>query len=358
MSTAPAVSARQDFIDWLKASGMVLILIGHVVGGPDALFNVVSVPVYSKQLGVAFFVFATGWGLANDRRARLRAAFNRAFPVYFFGLLCALALSAIYWFSKGTINKSNYLPLLGGVNVLFNFFPANPTTWYIGTYLHLLAFWLWLGPRRVTPLHLVLALVLEVCVRAFFLGLERPFTGYMLLTNWLTVFLLGQYLRDLSDRPGAVRAAIVGALWLAALALWPRLFAALEFNGSFPTRLPAVAPSLAPWLASVMVSVVYLGNTLLALWLFRAVPCNGLVRFVARNSLLIFILHMPIIYALSPAVYGLADEFWAQRALMVALLLLTIGLFSEVVHRAIDVTAWRDRCWQVATARTNPKPLE
>ena len=140
---------RQDFIDWLKASGMLLILIGHLVGAPDALFNAVSVPVYSKQLGVAFFVFAAGWSLANDQRPALRAAFNRAFPIYLYGLLCALALSAIYWFSKGTINKSNYLPLMGGINVFFNFFPANPTTWYIGMYLHLLLFWLWQGRYKI-----------------------------------------------------------------------------------------------------------------------------------------------------------------------------------------------------------------
>jgi fucose 4-O-acetylase-like acetyltransferase len=130
-------AAHQNFIDWLKATGMILIVIGHTVGSPDALFNSVSAPIYSKQLGVAFFVFVAGWGLGNHHRPRFEEAFKRLFPILFYGGVCALLMSAITWIDIHDLAESNYLPLALGVNVFLNYFPANPTTWYIGMYLHL-----------------------------------------------------------------------------------------------------------------------------------------------------------------------------------------------------------------------------
>ncbi len=52
---------RLPFIDWLKCLGMLMIVYGHASAGTD-LFA--TDPVHSKQLGVAFFVFATAVGLA------------------------------------------------------------------------------------------------------------------------------------------------------------------------------------------------------------------------------------------------------------------------------------------------------
>ena len=170
---------RQGFIDWLKATGMLAIVIGHIVGSPYNLFNLVSQPIYTKQLGVCFFIFIVGWSLANEHRTSFRVVFNRIFPVYFYGLFFALLLSSIFIFTINDINESNYSPFVLGINVFLNNFPANPTTWYIGTYLHLLLFWFFfIRGKKITKRHLSIAIIFEILMRAFLLYLDKNFIRY------------------------------------------------------------------------------------------------------------------------------------------------------------------------------------
>jgi fucose 4-O-acetylase-like acetyltransferase len=124
------VQNRVDFIDWLKAIGMSLIVFGHYFGEP---FDQFTQPVYPKQLGVAFFVFLMGWGLASETRPKWQVVYNRLFPMYFWGVAIALFISIIFMLTKGHSAITNYLPFFAGINVFSNFFPSNPTTWYIGT---------------------------------------------------------------------------------------------------------------------------------------------------------------------------------------------------------------------------------
>ena len=55
---------------------MLVIVYGHTAGN-----NVVHTtdPFNPKQLGVAFFVFATGFSLAHEQRPPLRTLYNRLF---------------------------------------------------------------------------------------------------------------------------------------------------------------------------------------------------------------------------------------------------------------------------------------
>ena len=121
------------FIDWMKSLGMFLIVYGHVAG--DSIAQLTP-PIYAKQLGVAFFIFVIGWGLARESRQRFQIVYNRLFPVFFLGLGFAIVISAIVFVMQRDLNESNYLPFFLGINVLLDHFPANPTTWYIGTYIH------------------------------------------------------------------------------------------------------------------------------------------------------------------------------------------------------------------------------
>ncbi len=192
-------SEHQTFIDWMKAVGMLLILIGHVEGDPAVLFNAVASPVYTKQLGVAFFVFVAGWSLAQSQRPRGEEAWRRLFQILLFGVACAVLMSAIKWWTIGELNLSNFSPFVLGVNVFFNHFPANPTTWYIGMYLQLILLWWWFMPNRASLKLLLVAFVLECVIRAGWLALDRSFTAYMMPRNWISVFLLGSLLSELSD---------------------------------------------------------------------------------------------------------------------------------------------------------------
>ncbi len=336
---------HQDFIDWMKAVGMVLIVVGHVVGSPDALFNAVSEPVYSKQLGVAFFVFVAGWGLAHSRRPKWEEAYHRLFAIFLYGGACAVVLSVIYLFTKGDINESNYLPFIAGINVFFNYFPANPTTWYIGMYLHLILLWALFKPTNVRLLHVAVIAVAEVAVRAAIFDAGRNFTAYMLVTNWMTVFALGQYLSRFTDRHSLLNGLGLLAIWLIVLAAWYLLPLPVELNDGFPTQLPkAGGPAFI--LVSALVTAVYAGNTLFAFAVFRNFQSNVVVRFVARNTLLIFILHMPLIYGLVPVLYPLFDEVWMKKLSMALAVILIPGLINELVDRILPVSALRDWLWR------------
>ena len=54
------------FIDWMKGLGLLLIVSGHVSATADHLLP----PIYPKQLGVAFFLFVSGYSLARETQAR------------------------------------------------------------------------------------------------------------------------------------------------------------------------------------------------------------------------------------------------------------------------------------------------
>src|SRR5262245_9230597 len=96
-----------DFIDWMKALGMLLIVYGHIAG--DSIVHLTP-PIYPKQLGVAFFIFIIGWGLARESRHRLQVVYNRLFPVFVLGLSFAVVVSAVAFTMERGLNKSNYLP--------------------------------------------------------------------------------------------------------------------------------------------------------------------------------------------------------------------------------------------------------
>jgi len=344
MTDTATASGHESFIDWMKAVGMLLILTGHVFGGTDVLFNSVSAPIYSKQLGVAFFVFIAGWGLAQTHRPRAETAYRRLFELLFFGAVCALLMSAVTWVQARDLAESNYLPLMLGVNVLLNHFPANPTTWYIGMYTQLILLWWLLMPRRVPLWLLPVVLIAEVAVRALIIDAGRPFTAYMLVSNWMSVFVLGFLLSGVRDRLNVTVGLGLLLLWLGALLLWQQGHHGFAFDNSFPTRYPK-AGELPVIAVSGLVSALYLVNTVFAFFVFRRFRAPWPVRFIARHTLLIFILHMPLIYASVDWVYSVSDNFWVQRCSLIAFALVTLCVLSAIVHRIVPVALIRDAVW-------------
>lgn len=334
---------HQNFIDWMKATGMFFIVFGHVVGDP---FNQFTQPVYPKQLGVAFFVFAMGWSLANDHRTGIRLVFSRLFSVYSWGIGFAILLSCILLITKGDANLSNYEPFVLGVNVILNSFPANPTTWYIGTYLHLLLFWTcFLQGKTLKPSHIVTAFIMEVLIRTVLLGTGRLFTAYMLLPNWLTIFLLGAHLARLQDKPDTRRASLLLICWLAFFTLWGYCGNRIGFGTDFPFR-PVYADVVFPlFVQSLLISVVYLVHTLFFFHLARALPASAAASFLARNTLLIFIAHMPIISAASSTIYSLFASVILKKAALILLLYFGLALASELLHKLLDIKRLREKTW-------------
>lgn len=341
------VQERQNFIDWFKAAGMFLIVFGHVFGDP---FNQFTYPVYPKQLGVVCFIFVLGWSLSSEKRPPLQVLYYRLFPMYFWGISSALLLSGIIFFLKDDLNLSNYLPFALGINTFLNYFPANPTTWFIGLYIHLVLIGVALH-GRIRPSHrLILFLLLfEVMFRALIAHQGKLFIAYMLPINWLTIFALGMYFQQQKEVVSHSKITFVKFfIWGVFLFSWARLFHHLSLEKGFPfnTVLVSTHPFINSLVTSGSVSLVYVVNVLFAFFFFKALPGVKTVRFFASNTLIIFIWHMPLIYAIHEWWYTAITDFWLKKCTLIIFCYVGLGLISHLIHHIIDVKQIRNRSWE------------
>ena len=337
-----------SFIDWMKSLGMLLIVFGHVAGGSIEQF---TPPIYPKQLGVAFFVFITGWGLARESRNRLKVVYNRLFPVFFVGIGFAVVMSVIIFLTKRQLNLSNYLPFLLGVNVLVDNFPANPTTWYIGTYIHILIFWALLLYRlRVRMWMVAAAAVTEILYRAAMLDTGALYRTYMMLPNWITVFLFGMFMHDRTQE-NSKTSLLIYALSLVCLVMaWDFAARAVAFDAAFPFR-NSTSTTITGWGGFVIrassVTFLYVIYTWLVFEITRRVKESAVVRFFARQTLFIFVAHMPILFALQEFLPQIIFNYWYRVTISVLILYVGLAFLSEWIIRKCQLGMVRDTLWRV-----------
>jgi peptidoglycan/LPS O-acetylase OafA/YrhL len=315
------------FVDWLKALGMSLIVYGHVA---HATTVPLTPPIYLKQFGVAFFLFATGFTLAREPRGAAETVFNRLFQTYLFGVALAVLLTVMSLSSGGRGMPSNYLPFAIGLNVVFDNFPANPTTWYLGTYIHLLLIWaVCLRHVRIRPWMVLVAIALEIPIRAWLIPAAGPYGAYMLLTNWIAVFLLG-LARGAEPDPEARRSGVpYGAALAGGLVVWGLAMTRLGFEPTFPFMTLAGWPVAAGLMfVSASVSLLYVGTTALVFETTRFAPAPAPVRFVARHSLIIFLAHMPLYYLLQPVLAAWTTSYWTRVIILLLVCLPGLGMVS------------------------------
>lgn len=331
-------SRHLPFADWMKATGMAFIVWGHVAAGTTVGL---TTPFNVKQLGVAFFVFLTGFTLARERRSAVGVVFARYFEVFVWGLLIAVVMSGVGLVFWNDPNPSNFLPLAGGLNLLQNGFPANPTTWYIGTYLHLLLLWaLLLRGRTVTRAALATWLPAEIVVRAAAFVMFGPFVAYMLLSNWTGVLLLGILF---GQRPAdAPRTGVMPAIIF--VLAWPIAMNTITWtNVTFPFMTAAsLQPTAAALLTSACVTAAYLAYTLSGYALLGRLGDNAVARFLARNTVIVFIVHMPLYYLLEHVLSGVLG--YAPRVVLEFVLCYAgLALVSEGLRRVVNLRPHRDR---------------
>jgi hypothetical protein len=328
------------FVDWMKAIGLILIVYGHIA---HASVVWIAPPIYLKQFGVTFFIFATGFTLVRETRPAWQVVYQRLFEVCLWGLLCALMITAIGASTGGGLQMSNYLPFAAGANVLVNAFPANPTTWYIGTYIHLLLLWaLVLRRIKVSPKVLVGALAAEILIRGLLLTVAGPYVAYMALSNWITVLLLGMLCGRRHEQRESPRLRFTIGL-AACVGIWAAVMHRVAPLPTFPLMSFPLSADANAFVVSISVSAVYLTVTWLAYESLNGVAANGLMRLVARNSVIVFVAHMPLYYATAPWVDGALPSYWARVAVRLVLCLIALTLVSEGVHRIVAVRQLRDR---------------
>jgi hypothetical protein len=335
---------------------MCLIVYGHTAAGTTI---VLTPPVYLKQFGVTMFLFATAFTLARETRPSSVVVFNRLFRMFLYAGSFALVLTAVSAFAGEGPLLSNYLPLLGGANVFFDNFPANPTTWYVGTYLHFLLLWaLVLRRVNVRPWLVVAAcLAIEIPVRMLLITVGGGYVAYMALTNWITVFLFGLWMgASGSQRLRAGGGWIyVSALlvWLAASAFAWRAF--INPSPTFPFQSIEGGGVLDLLLISASASLLYFGVTWFAFQAARRTPAPFPVRFISQNSLIIFILHMPLVTALHPWLVSLGFGYWQRELIQLLVMLPGLALVSEFLNAVVMPDVLRDRIWNYfSAARTAP----
>jgi hypothetical protein len=364
----------QPWIDWLKVLGMGIIIFGH--SGGHGLIPPIFNPINFKQLGVCIFVFITAFTLANETRRPLQVIYNRYFEVFVLGLLLAMLLSVFQWFQIGDLNESNYLPFLLGLNVFWeDAFPANPTTWYVGTYLHLLIVWALV--LRFLPMRwYVLAglLCIEIGVRSVLMNQSDDFIAYMVFTSWMTVFFMGTFFGQIASRGDVpaetateltssdsptVLGALMGQVSMARVSLTTRrsvalvLLAAvmcgwlaavhwLGITQSNPFgRIPignAVTTSL---LTSMAVTAEYAVYTLLLFALFVGIPANRFVSFLSRNTLFVFLAHMPFRDAATPYYYPWFTNGWVRQVANFVVLFVFLACVSHVIGKTLGLSERR-----------------
>lgn len=340
---------RCDALDWMKAIGITLVVYGHVAHATTVPW---TPPIYVKQFGVAFFLFAAAVTLARERRGRFEVLVARLVPVYVFGLATAAVMTAIGLVGGTGADLSNYLPFLAGANVFVDHFPANPTTWYLGTYIHALLLWaVLLSGRRLGVMAIVAALAIEVVLRAVLMQAAGSYVAYMLLTNWLSVFVAGLVIGAqpiVPARGSAVRYAwplAVGAIGAALL------IGALSPTPEFPfmTIGSGAAGVLGVSIAS---SAWYLAVTLLVFRIAERVPVVSAARFLARHSLIIMLAHMPIFFALNPVLAGMGWSYGARVAVELVICLPLLAWVSAAILSVVKPQAIAARI--VATVNRHP----
>jgi hypothetical protein len=216
--------------------------------------------------------------------------------------------------------------------VIVDNFPANPTTWYLGTYLHFLLIWaVWLRRIRVRTWMVLAALAIEIPIRALLMASAGRFVAYMLFTNWAAVFLLG--LARGAEADDDVRSSPVGyaAALVAGLAVWGIAMQFLPFEPTFPfMSLTGWPPAAGLAFVSASVSLLYVGTTVLLFEATRRLETTPApVAFIARNSLIIFLAHMPVYYVLTPVLAAWTTSYWTRVAIQLLVCLPGIALMSE-----------------------------
>jgi hypothetical protein len=366
---APPTRQYLPFADWLKTLGLALIVYGHVA--PSIGIRAVA-PVYHKQIGVAFFVFVTGFTLARERRTTWRVVYDRLFDLCAIGFVFALLMSVVGMLLWHDPNESNYLPFAAGLNVFVNNFPANPTTWYIGTYCHLLLLWaLVLRKVRVTIPVILGAAVVECLVRAVLVHLAGGFVAYMFVGNWITVLTLGLWSGGLPASPvqrwqntapvsggevGLTTAATAARrrnddtrAWLGAIAalawiaVWPQLMHLVAWQLTFPLMSLRGDHWSGVLAASAATSVVYISYTLAGFVLACMLPSSAFAKYFARGTILVVIVHMPVYYLLE---WVLRPRLTDGPRMLLEFLVCFVGLtlIANVLLPYLDLKRRREQC--------------
>ena len=202
----------------------------------------------------------------------------------------------------------------------------------------MLLFWyFFIQGKDIKKRHILLAFVFENLVRCIFMAWGKDYIAYMLLPNWLTVFLLGMYLHNKQQESTTPMVFILVLAWLCFIAISTYLTNSIGFDHAFPFRNMNSDFSMALPLESLLISTVYIINTLFFFEIARRLPGFTIVTFLARATLITVIVHMPIVLETHTYFYSFFDSKLAARIAFIFVIYFGLAVFSDLLHRFINI---------------------
>ena len=129
-----------------------------------------------------------------------------------------------------------------------------------------------------------------------------------------------------------------------------------KFSAGFPFREITVDMNFSTGIQSLFISMVYIVNTLLCVEVFRAVGRSRVVEFFARNTLIIFIGHMPLIYAFAVPIADLFETNWIGRTVVIVFVFVGLAFLSEGINKIVPMVRLRDKAWSLVSKLFKIKP--
>jgi len=160
------------------------------------------------------------------------------------------------------------------------------------------------------------------------------------------VFLLGMSMRDRAQeaKHAALPVYVLGLTIL--LITWTFGMRQVALDGAFPFRnFVGMAGSAVVLPRSACVTFLYVAYTWLVFEITRRLPGYAIVAFFARNTLLIFIAHMPLLFALQQPLNSMVPSYWPRMALSMLILYPGLAIVSELTMRMLQPEKLRDALW-------------
>lgn len=271
---------RKDWIDILKCFSIFIVVLGHCGLDLKEYFQ----PRSLEALGVAPFFFLLGYNLIVSRKKKINILISRLFDLYLWGLVAAFLQSLLNMWLRGNFVESNFLPFIFGINSFFPnaAVPGNPVLWFVGTYTHFVLLFLLFRTFPVIGIKTILAAILvEILVR---LGNGTIYNSYTFFLNWISIFLMGIYVAQ--NETTIVTGIRSNRLIIVLLAM-----VTILVMGIANKILPAVSEGLR-----------YICVTALLFGISCLLRSGKVVRFIASNTLIVFLFHHIIIHFMP---YGL-----------------------------------------------------
>lgn len=271
---------KKDWVDILKCFSIFIVVLGHCGLDLKEYFQ----PRSLEALGVAPFFFLLGYNLILSRKKKLNILISRLFGLYLWGLSAAFLQSFLNMWLHGNFVESNFLPFIFGINSFFPnaAVPGNPVLWFVGAYTHFVLLFL---VFRTFPLigtkTILTAMLVEILIR---LGSGTIYNSYTFFLNWISIFLMGVYV---AQNETTLMAGIKNnRLIIILLAVITILVISIANK-----ILPAVSEGLR-----------YVCVTALLFGISCILRSGKVVRFIAQNTLIVFLFHHIIIHFMP---YGL-----------------------------------------------------